>query len=307
MTTTRRLAAILAADVVGYSRLMGADEEGTLERLKAFRRELVDPKITEHHGRIVKTTGDGMLVEFTRVADVVRCAVEVQQGMAERNNTVPANRRIEFRSGSISATSSSRMRTSSATTSMLPPASKPGEICVSRVARDQVRDKLDFAFEDQGAQQVKNIARAVRIYRIAMAENARATAPISARSPIHAHLEDMTFISTCTVTGAPTRRHRCDRQRQPATSLQAVCQRSVETRTPNWRKPAFGIVVSCFEVATRKGATGRRGSTEKAPATTKRTRTRFSPRRAMPAGQEFTERMARQSRWMLADGKRWRR
>src|SRR5712692_3575018 len=93
----RRLAAILAADVAGYSRLMGADEEGTLAALKAIRRELSDPKIEEHRGRIVKTTGDGMLVEFASVVDAVRCAVEVQQGMAERNASVQADRRIEFR------------------------------------------------------------------------------------------------------------------------------------------------------------------------------------------------------------------
>ena len=95
----RRLAAVLAADVAGYSRRMGADEEGTLERLKALRRELVDPKIAEHRGRIVKTTGDGLLIEFASVVDAVRYAVEVQQAMAERNSEVPQARRIEFRIG----------------------------------------------------------------------------------------------------------------------------------------------------------------------------------------------------------------
>src|SRR5437660_705780 len=99
MTATRRLAAILAADVAGYSRLMGADEEGTLAALKAIRREVVDPKIEEHRGRIVKTTGDGLLVEFASVVDAVRCAVEVQRGMAERNADVRAEKRIEFRIG----------------------------------------------------------------------------------------------------------------------------------------------------------------------------------------------------------------
>jgi len=99
MTATRRLAAILAADVAGYSRLMGADEEGTLERLKALRRELADPKIREHRGRIVKTTGDGLLIEFGSVVDAVRCAVELQREMAERNADVPPDRRIEFRMG----------------------------------------------------------------------------------------------------------------------------------------------------------------------------------------------------------------
>jgi adenylate cyclase len=99
MTAIRRLAAILAADVAGYSRLMGVDEEGTLERLKALRRELVDPKIAEHHGRIVKTSGDGMLVEFASVVDAVRSAVEIQQAMAERNTGIGADDRIELRIG----------------------------------------------------------------------------------------------------------------------------------------------------------------------------------------------------------------
>src|SRR3974390_1839669 len=99
MSQTRRLAAILAADVAGYSRLMGADEEGTLERLKALRRELLDPKIAEHKGRIVKTTGDGLLVEFASVVDAVRCAVEVQQAMTERNIGVGSDNRIELRIG----------------------------------------------------------------------------------------------------------------------------------------------------------------------------------------------------------------
>ena len=99
MSQTRRLAAILAADVAGYSRLMGADEEATLAALKAIRRELSDPKVNEHHGRIVKTTGDGLLIEFSSVVDAVRCAVEVQQGMAERNAEVPEARRIEYRIG----------------------------------------------------------------------------------------------------------------------------------------------------------------------------------------------------------------
>src|SRR5215469_4859311 len=99
MTVTRKLAAILAADAADYSRLMGADEEGTLERLKAHRRELIDPKIAEHHGRIVKTTGDGMLVEFASVVDAIRCAVEVQDHMVERNADVASDQRITFRVG----------------------------------------------------------------------------------------------------------------------------------------------------------------------------------------------------------------
>src|SRR5438046_1822165 len=99
MASTRRLAAVLAADVAGYSRLMGADEEGTLERLKAHRGDLIDPKITEHHGRIVKTTGDGLLAEFASAVDAARCAVEIQRDMADRTYAIPRDQRIEFRIG----------------------------------------------------------------------------------------------------------------------------------------------------------------------------------------------------------------
>jgi adenylate cyclase len=141
----RRLAAILAADVAGYSRLMGQDEEGTLAALKALRRELADPKIKEHRGRIVKTTGDGLLVEFASVVDRVRCAVEVQREMAERNNGVPAERRIEFRVGinlgDIIIDDRDIFGDGVNVAARLEGLAEPGGICVSRVVRDQVRDK----------------------------------------------------------------------------------------------------------------------------------------------------------------------
>jgi len=166
----RRLAAILAADVAGYSRLMGVDEEGTLAALKAIRRDLVDRKIKEHRGRIVKTTGDGALVEFASVVDAVRCAVEVQREMAERNDGVPADKRIEFRIGinvgDIISDDNDIYGDGVNVAARLEALAEPGGICVSRVVRDQVRDKLDFAFDDKGEQQVKNIARPVRIYSI---------------------------------------------------------------------------------------------------------------------------------------------
>src|SRR5216683_5036953 len=168
MASTRRLAAILAADVAAYSRLMGADEEGTLARLKTVRRELSDPKIKEHHGRIVKTTGDGLLVEFGSVVDAVRCAVEVQREMAERNSAIPVERRIEFRMGinlgDIIKDRGDIYGDGVNVAARLEALAEPGGICVSRVVRDQVRDKLDFAFEDRGDQQVKNIARAIRVF-----------------------------------------------------------------------------------------------------------------------------------------------
>src|SRR5437588_3182117 len=166
----RRLAAILAADVAGYSRLMGADEEGTLAALKAHRRAVLDPKITEHRGRIVKTTGDGLLVEFASVVDAVRCAVDMQRQMAERNAGVAAEQRIEFRIGlnvgDIIIDDKDIYGDGVNIAARLEGLAEPGGICVSRVVRDQVRDKLDFAFEDMGEQQVKNIARPVRVYRV---------------------------------------------------------------------------------------------------------------------------------------------
>ncbi len=175
----RRLAAILAADVVGYSRLMGADEEGTLAALKAIRREVGDPKIAEHRGRIVKTTGDGMLVEFASVVDAVRCAVEVQRGLAERNTDVPAERRIAFRIGinlgDIISDDNDIYGDGVNVAARLETLAEPGGICVSRVVRDQVRDKLDVAFDDMGEQQVKNIARPVHVYRIRIDAPAAAT------------------------------------------------------------------------------------------------------------------------------------
>ena len=125
MTAIRRLAAILASPVAGYSRLMGADEEGTLERLKALRRELLDPKIAEHNGRIVKTIGDGLLVEFPSVVDAVRCAVEVQQAMPERNTGVATDSRIELRIGINLGDVMSTATTSTATVSTSPHGSKP--------------------------------------------------------------------------------------------------------------------------------------------------------------------------------------
>jgi adenylate cyclase len=170
MSQTRRLAAILAADVAGYSRLMGADEEGTLERLKALRRELLDPKIAEHRGRIVKTTGDGMLVEFASVVDAVRCAVEVQQAMPERNTGAGADNRIEFRIGinlgDVIVEGDDLYGDGVNIAARIEALADPGGVFVSNTVHDQVRDRLPFVFEDLGEQQVKNIARRVRVYRV---------------------------------------------------------------------------------------------------------------------------------------------
>jgi TolB-like protein/class 3 adenylate cyclase len=170
----RRLAAIFAGDVAGYSRLMGADEEGTLRQLKAHRKALVDPKITEHRGRIVKTTGDGMLVEFSSVLDAVRCAVDIQRGMLERNAEVPPELRIEFRIGinvgDIIIDGDDIFGDGVNVAARLEALAEPGGICVSRTVHDQVRDKLSFSFEDMGEQAVKNIARPVGVHRVQIAE-----------------------------------------------------------------------------------------------------------------------------------------
>jgi adenylate cyclase len=166
----RKLAAILAADVAGYSRFMGADEEGTLALLKAHRRELVDPKIAEHRGRIVKTTGDGMLVEFASVVDALRCAADIQRGMAERNAEVPDAKRIRFRVGinvgDIIVDDDDIIGDGVNIAARLEGFAEPGGICVSGRVQEDARGKLDIAFEDAGEQQFKNIAWPVRVYRV---------------------------------------------------------------------------------------------------------------------------------------------
>ncbi len=168
--TERRLAAILAADVAGYSRLMEADEEGTLAALRAIRRELADPKIAGHNGRIVKTTGDGLLVEFQSVVDAVRCAVEVQGAMAQRNAEIAPARRIEFRIGinlgDIIIADSDIFGDGVNVAARLEGLAEPGGICISGTVRDHVGDRLDVTYEDIGEQQVKNITRPVHVWRV---------------------------------------------------------------------------------------------------------------------------------------------
>jgi len=170
MASTRRLAAILAADVAGYSRLMGADEEGTHERFKAHFRELVDPKIAEHHGRIVKNTGDGFLAEFASVVDAVRCAVEVQRGMVDRNEETPEDERITFRIGinlgDVIVEEDDIYGDGVNIAARLEGLAEPDGICISRVVREQIQDKLPYPFESKGEQNVKNIRRPVRVYTL---------------------------------------------------------------------------------------------------------------------------------------------
>jgi TolB-like protein/class 3 adenylate cyclase len=166
----RRLAAILAGDIAGYSQLMAADEEGTLRQLKSHRLELVDPKITEHRGRIVKTTGDGILVEFVSVVDAVRCAIDIQRGMVERNADMPNDKRIQFRIGinvgDIIIDSNDIYGDGVNIAARLEGLAEPGGVYVSRTVHEQVRDKLNFSFEDLGEQIVKNMARPIGVHRI---------------------------------------------------------------------------------------------------------------------------------------------
>ena len=170
----RRLAAILAADVAGYSRLMGADEEGTLAALKTIQHELTDPKIAAHGGRVVRSNGDGTLVEFASVVDAVRCAAEMQEAMAERNVGVPTDKRIEFRIGinlgDILIDEGDIFGDDVNIAARLEAMAEPGGICVSRFVHDQVRGRLDLAFEDMGKQALKNIANPIQIYRVAISE-----------------------------------------------------------------------------------------------------------------------------------------
>jgi adenylate cyclase len=166
----RRLAAILAADVAGYSRLMGGDEEGTLALLKACRRELIEPKITQHRGRIVKTTGDGTLVEFASAVDAVRCAMEIQDGMAERNATIPENRRVEFRIGinvgDIIIDEGDIYGDGVNIAARVETLASPGAVCISEDAYKQIKGKLAFDVSDMGEQHLKNIAHPVRVYGV---------------------------------------------------------------------------------------------------------------------------------------------
>ena len=177
----RRLAAILAADVAGYSRLTGVDEEGTHVQLQAHLRALVDPKVAEHRGRVVKNTGDGMLAEFSSVVDAVRCALDVQRGMAERNAGVPDEKRIEFRMGinvgDIIIDRGDIFGDGVNVAARLEGLAKPGGICISDDAHRQVRGKFDVTFEDVGERQLKNIARPVRVFQVAL-DDARPAKPI---------------------------------------------------------------------------------------------------------------------------------
>ena len=167
MSETRKLTAILVSDVVGYSRLAGADEERTLARLRALRSDLIDPTLAVHHGRVVKRTGDGLIAEFRSVVDAARCAIEVQNAMAVRNAGLPAGERIDFRVGVhlgdvVEEADGDLMGDGVNVAARLEGLCEPGGICLSGAAHEQVRDRLKETFADLGEKQLKNIARPVR-------------------------------------------------------------------------------------------------------------------------------------------------
>ena len=204
MSQTRRLAAILAADVAGYSRLMGADEEGTHERLKRHLGELINPKIAEHRGRVVKNTGDGMLAEFSSVVDAVRCAAEVQRAMADRNAETPEDKRITFRVGinlgDVIAEPDDIYGDGVNVAARLEALAEPGGICVSRMVRDQIRDKLPYPFEAGRTTPTRTVARGsiLLIARLRLAVTTPKSSPL---------------LPECLATSAKTCCNRTDRPR----------------------------------------------------------------------------------------------
>jgi len=185
MTETRKLAAIMAADVVGYSRLAGSDEDRTLARLRALRSDLIDPTIAVHHGRMVKRIGDGSLIEFRSVGDAVRCAIEVQNGMVERNAGLPPERRIEFRVGIhladvVEESDGDLMGDGVNIAARLEGIAKPGTICLSEDAYRQVSGRLDMEITDLGPTQLKNIEKSIRVYSLEVGKRAQVRAAMAA-------------------------------------------------------------------------------------------------------------------------------
>src|SRR5215471_4321076 len=182
MAETRKLAAILAADVAGYSKLAAADEERTLARLRALRSDLIDPTIAVHHGRVVKRTGDGALVEFRSVVDAVRCAIEVQNGMVERNAGLPPDRRIEFRIGIhlgdvVEESDGDLMGEGVNIAARLEGVAKPGAICLSEDAYRQVKARLSLTVNDLGSTLLKNIPEPIRVYSLEVGPPGQAKVP----------------------------------------------------------------------------------------------------------------------------------
>ncbi len=216
MAETRKIAAILVADVVGYSRLAGADEEGTLARLRALRIDLVDPAVVMHHGRVVNRTGDGSLIEFRSVVHAVRCAIEVQTGMVERNAGLPPERRIELRIGVhlgdvVEEADGDLMGDSVNIAARLEGIAKPGAICLSEQAYWQVKGRLDLAVSDLGPIQLKNIAEPIRAYSLEVCAPAHAKpAPIPAPERPAPPRLSIVVLPFANIGGAPEQEHFVD-------------------------------------------------------------------------------------------------
>jgi adenylate cyclase len=217
MAETRKIAAILVADVVGYSRLAGADEEGTLARLRALRSDLIDPTIAVHHGRVVKRTGDGSLIEFRSVVDAVRCAIEVQNGMVERNAGLPEDRCIRFRIGVhlgdvVEEVDGDLMGDGINIAARLESICEPGAICLSEDAYRQVKGRLDLAVTDIGTKELKNIAEPIRVYSLEVGEPAQAKpapAPAPEKSAARPRLS-MVVLPFANIGGDPEQEHFVD-------------------------------------------------------------------------------------------------
>jgi adenylate cyclase len=224
MSETRKLAAILVADVVGYSRLAGTDEDRTLSRLRGLRSDLIDPAIAAHHGRIVKRTGDGSLIEFRSVVDAVRCAIEVQNGMVERNAGLPPERRIEFRLGIhlgdvVEESDGDLMGDGVNIAARLEGICEPGGICLSEDAFRQVKGRLDLSVTDLGPTELKNIAEPIRVYSLKVGVAAQAKPATSAQpkkhwafAPLVAGVAALLLLSGSSArTGPQPSRRRCQR------------------------------------------------------------------------------------------------
>src|SRR6516165_10608859 len=215
MEETRKLAAILAADVVGYSRLASADEDRTLARLRTLRSDLIDPTIAVHRGKVVKRTGDGILVEFRSVVDAVRCAVEIQNGMVERNVGLPPERRIEFRCGVhlgdvVEEGDGDLMGDGVNIAARLEGITKPGSICLSEDAYRQVKSRLDLGVSDLGSTQLKNIAEPIRVYSLEVGVAARAKAATQTPAPPSAPRLSIVVLPFANLGGDPEQEYVVD-------------------------------------------------------------------------------------------------
>ena len=241
MSETRKLAAILVADVVGYSRLAGADEDGTLARLRALRSDLIDPAIAAHRGRVVKRTGDGSLIEFRSVVDAVRCAIEMQNGMIERNAGLPPERRIEFRIGIhigdvVEESDGDLMGDGVNIAARLEGIAVPGAICLSEQAYWQVKGRLDLAVRDLGPTQLKNIVEPIRIYSIKIGAPADAKlAPVSALEKSVPPRLSIVVLPFANLGGGPEQEHFVDGVTESLTTDLSRIRGAVR------RRPQYGV------------------------------------------------------------------